>query len=113
MPCCPRGRGWCPRARSPCSPFWLLVYVPDWPSTGEREARTGPMRFRHGRIAAVQVAAAVLLLPACSVIEEEAVLDGETLTGGGKYDQPGLGQEEDEALDGCEVGGDPCSGAKP
>jgi len=61
------------------------------------------MRFRHGRIAAVQVAAAVLLLPACSVIEEESVLDGETLTVGVKYDQPGLGLEEDDALVGFDV----------
>src|SRR5699024_12622773 len=103
MPCCPRGRGWCPRARSPCSPFWLLVYVPDWPSTGEREARTGPMRFRHGRIAAVQVAAAVLLLPACSVIEEEAVLGGGTLPVVGQSDPPGLGREGAGAVSGFDV----------
>ena len=61
------------------------------------------MRFRHGRIAVVQVAAAVLLLPACSVIEEESVLDGETLTVGVKYDQPGLGLEEDDTLVGFDV----------
>ena len=61
------------------------------------------MRFRQGRTAAVQVAAAVLLLPACSVIEEESVLDGETLTVGVKYDQPGLGLEEDDTLVGFDV----------
>ena len=37
------------------------------------------------------------------MIEEESVLDGETLTVGVKYDQPGLGLEEDDTLVGFDV----------
>ena len=61
------------------------------------------MRFRHRRIVAAQVVAAVLLLPACSAVEEESVLDGETLTVGVKYDQPGLGLDEAGTLVGFDV----------
>ncbi|WP_150254051.1 glutamate ABC transporter substrate-binding protein [Nocardiopsis deserti] len=57
------------------------------------------MRFRHQRTAAAVAlaAAAVIGLPACSVVlgEEESILDAASLTVGVKTDQPRLGAEDD------------------
>lgn len=61
------------------------------------------MRFRHQRTAAAAAlaAAAVIGLPACSVVlgEEESILDADSLTIGVKADQPRLGMRDDASGD--------------